>query len=370
MLNSTLNRFAFSLPGLLCLGMALALSLAMPDLMAAEPLRCLFCGKAIKPGSNYIRSGDKSFCSEACFNAWAAKTAPKCVACGKPVTNGYTSGGKAYCSMECLSTTLPKCVVCGCRARQGSLVDGDPSKFVCDSCMARPKCFVCNLPSLSTMTRLEDGRLLCTACAPKAVFDAQAASGIFESVRKFMRDKMNLSTSHSIAMQLVSSKRLSELSPDGPGAGVEMGLFEYSALLETTVRDSVDAKGRKLSSVESSRTSEEKWSIYALYGLTEERLAEVFAHELAHDWMQRNCPYIRDPKIKEGWAEYIAWRYNEMQGRPKLNIRIERNTDPVYGAGFQEIRKIADKDGFDGLKRYLRKLSMERAPKDGSAAGR
>ena len=79
----------------------------------------------------------------------------------------------------------------------------------------------------------------------------------------------------------------------------------------------------------------------------------VMAHELAHDWMTAFYPGIREDWIKEGFAEYIAWRYNRYKKRNKLNIRVENNTDPVYGEGFRRIRKIAQNRGFAGLRKFL-----------------
>ncbi len=276
----------------------------------------------------------------------------RCVVCGRPVAEGYTKDGKAYCSMKCLSTTFPKCVACGKPSPKGVLVDADPSKFICSDCEARPKCFCCNLPG--DLRKLDDGRLLCSRCARTAVFDDAQALRIFDSVRDFLRERLKISSEHVIDVSLVGLDRLARLSGQGPGPGVELGLFEYTGVEETRVRRQFDSKGNLRETDEKKRRVDEKWSVYALYGLPADRLAEVFAHELAHDWMQSRCPQVSDPKLKEGWAEYIAWRYNDMLGRPALNRRIELNRDPVYGDGFRLIRDWAARYGYDGLKLKLR----------------
>lgn len=190
------------------------------------------------------------------------------------------------------------------------------------------------------------------------MFDNAAALKTFNSVRVFLRERLALSTRHPIMVELIGLDRLKALSAKGPGGGVELGLFEYTGVLETRVSGEVDAAGNMRKLNESSRRVDETWRIYALYGLPEERLFEVFAHELAHDWMQESCPGVNDPKIKEGWAEYIAWRVNGMLGRDALNARIERCQDSIYGDGFRMMKGIADREGFDGLKARLRKGSQ------------
>jgi hypothetical protein len=331
--------------------LALGFFTILLPLLVAFPsdLRCSFCGKAIQGGAKYLRSGSNIFCSERCFDAWVAKTAPRCVVCGGPVSDGYAKDGKAYCSMDCVATTFPKCFICGKRSAKGVIIGGDPSKFICDDCDRKPKCAVCGIPG--TLRKLQDGRLLCSNCDKTAIFNYGRAATVFDSVRQTLRERLGLSTSHPIAMELVGLDRLNTLSGKTANAGLEQGLFEYLAIVETRV----SGFPGKLS--ESTERKDESWHIYALYGLPEDRLAEVFAHELAHDWMQESCPGIKDSKLKEGWAEYIAWRYNALSGHPDLNPRIEKNDDPVYGGGFRLIKGIADREGFDGLKRYLRKCS-------------
>ena len=129
----------------------------------------------------------------------------------------------------------------------------------------------------------------------------------------------------------------------------EQGLFEYLAELEKVVTR--DLLGRKVS--EKEEKTSELFNIYVLSGLPRERMEYVMAHELGHDWLVTHFPGIRDMAVKEGFAEYVGWLYNKLHKRDYLNKRIEANTDPVYGQGFRMIKDIADKRGFDGLKKFL-----------------
>jgi CRISPR/Cas system CSM-associated protein Csm2 small subunit len=97
------------------------------------------------------------------------------------------------------------------------------------------------------------------------------------------------------------------------------------------------------------RVKEESHTIYFLYGIPENKLREVAAHELAHDWMQAYYPEITDLKTKEGWAEYIASRVNILYGRAKMNLRMKQNRDLIYGGGYRMIKRVADQEGGDAL---------------------
>ena len=351
------NGLAAGLPSFSALALAIC-ALLLFSKAFAEELRCAFCGKPIAPNTRYVRSAQKAFCSDSCFNSWVADNARKCAVCGQPVTDGYTKDGKAYCSLACLSTTFPKCVICGRNSAKGVLVEGDPSKFICQDCAEKPKCFACGLPG--SVKRLDDGRFICDSCDKTAIYDYAQAAKAFSATRSFLREKFDISTRHPITMELLGQDKLNALSAKTSGGGTELGLFEYNGTIETRTTGEIDSSGNMRKLNETSRKVDETWRIYALYGMPEDRLAEVFAHELAHDWMQEFCPGIKDSKTKEGWAEYIAWKANSALGRNALNVRIENCKDPIYGDGFRMIRKIAEHDGFDGLKLHLRKLSASK----------
>ena len=92
--------------------------------------------------------------------------------------------------------------------------------------------------------------------------------------------------------------------------------------------------------------------------MTRNKLAEVLAHELAHDWMQMNYRNISDLKIKEGWAEYVATRVNSLYGRDYMNRRIEENPSDIYGGGYRHISNMAKK-GDAELNAFLEKYDAD-----------
>ncbi len=302
---------------------------------AGQTLRCAACGRKIK--GKYIKYKGKAYCSRKCLDS----ILPKCAICGKPATI-TTPDGKHYCSKKCLSKTWPVCVACGRRAPKG-VRRGWERKFICAKCAKKPKCFACGMPA---SVRLADGRVLCAKCANVAVMKSEKAAEIAEAVRKLMLDKLSLSTKHEILYHLVSQP---ELDKDmKKHAGREMGLFCCAFKIEKTTVKRV-LGGVEISSRTRSEVKERHFDIFFLYGTPVWKLREVAGHELGHDWMEGHYPHIRDPKLKEGWAEFVASRINILYKQDKLNKRLEMNPDPVYGDGYRYVKKMFDHGGMKAL---------------------
>lgn len=68
------------------------------------------------------------------------------------------------------------------------------------------------------------------------------------------------------------------------------------------------------------RTTQCKISI--LRGLPIDQFEEVMVHELAHDMMYHTWGPTNNHVISEGFAEYMAYRYNEQNDRSMLNQRM------------------------------------------------
>ena len=280
-------------------------------------------------------AADRKFCSQ-------------CSSQIRPGQRYMISNGKVFCSRECYIQTLPECTICGKRSFTGGIYAMDHSFFACTDCMKLPRCFSCQFPTRSG-SRLSAGRVICADCGMTAVSNPAQAEALFQEVRDTMRFSLGIVTKHPIRLTLTDPVTLHKLSGAGSGQLVEQGLFRYNVDVErVSTRDFLGRKtGEKL------YKKNEAINIYVLDYLPKTRMEHVMAHELAHDWMTEFYPGIREDWIKEGFAEYIAWRYNRYKKRNKLNHRVENNPDPVYGEGFRRIRKIAQDRGFGGLKKFL-----------------
>lgn len=297
--------------------------LAALSLHAADRKICSQCGSQIRPGQRYM-----------------------------------VSSGKVFCSRQCYIQTLPECTICGKRSFTGGIYAMDHSFFACTDCMKLPRCFSCQFPTRGG-TKLSADRVICPDCARTAVSDPAQAAALFQEVRDTMRFSLGIVTKHPVRLSLTDPVTLHRLSGARSGQLVEQGLFRYNVDVErVTTRDYLGRKtGEKL------YKKNEAIDIYVLDYLPKNRMEHVMAHELAHDWMTEFYPGIREEWIKEGFAEYIAWRYNRYKKRNKLNHRVENNPDPVYGEGFRRIRKIAKNRGFDGLKKFLEFKSKQNQQK-------
>ena len=316
-------------------------------LSAADRLKCGQCGKTIGAGQNYYRIKDKNYCSRSCADKSLEHTLPQCSVCSKRIRGSYiTSNNKIFCSRKCYESQLPQCTICGKRSAEGALA-ADNSFFACPDCLRKPRCFACQIPTDGK--KLPDGRVICPKCSESAVSDENTAHDCFRIVRNELKYKLGFGTDHPIRFSLIDQETLHQKSRGESGVVTEQGLFEYRAEMEKVVTRNL--LGRKIS--EKEEKTSEQFNIYVLEGLPKERMEYVIAHELGHDWQMAKFPGIRDMAVKEGFAEYIGWLYNRLHKRDYLNKRIEANTDPVYGQGFRLIKSVADKEGFQGLMKFL-----------------
>ncbi|MCK4981003.1 MAG: protein DA1 [Candidatus Delongbacteria bacterium] len=328
------------------------LLLLLTNIFSAEKLWCDQCENEIKPGTIYVISSGKIFCDQECFE----KSLPKCVVCGKPVINGFKSKGSSYCSEECLSSTWNKCSLCGKRISSGFHFSNKDGAYFCKDCMEKPKCFLCGHPG--NCKELSDGRLICPNCEKTAINDLQAAEKIFDEVRFNMKEKLGLSTDNIIRFKLVSVQELNEeyksISSD---ECMEHGLFIHEQRIKTIV------KTRTLFGFEIGKKTEEvvknNYLILILFSLRKDKFIEVAAHELAHDWMEINYPNIKDLKISEGWAEFVASQINNHYGNSYLNARMKNNPSPTYGDGYRYVAGYAKEHGVGKLFKLFEEMNKK-----------
>jgi hypothetical protein len=270
----------------------------------------------------------------------AEQAAGKCATCGKTITPDsnhlVASDGKIYCSNKCFQDSLPLCSLCGKRISQTVTIQGGATRRVfCRACAQKPQCFCCAMPA--NCSKLDDDRLICPECLKTAVFDAKEIVAVAEEVRQKMKDKLNMFTDHQIRFLRASVTDL-----DGTTAGrsdiPELGRYLFEELSERTI--TTTTRGKVTSRVKDEKVTA-TYTIYLLYGLTRDRLVEVAAHELAHDWMQANYPGIEDLKIREGWAEYTASLVNSIYGRDYMNTRMNENPSKIYGDGYRMVLAAA-----------------------------
>lgn len=297
---------------------------------------CSDCGRKL---SNYLEYNGKRYCSKKCLH----KNLPKCSVCGKPA-NIKRADGKIFCSKTCISKTWPICSFCKKHSQNG-IKRGDSKVFLCKRCAHRPRCFACQMPA--DHSKFYDGRYICKHCNRTAVMNIEKAKRIANEVRNTMKQKLGISTDNDIAYYIVGQKKLKgKVKHDHQG--VEFGLFLFEQIVEKTTTTTRNLLGKETKETKEEVKLEQN-SIYFLFGIPEDKFREVAAHELAHDWMQEFYPNIKDLKIKEGWAEYIASLVNNIYGNSKMNRRMELNKNKIYGDGYRLIKKYVRDNNMDAL---------------------
>ena len=305
--------------------LALCLScLLCGSLFAAKrnTMTCDWCGKKIASDASFLRSEDKNFCNEKCFNQYVESLLPVCDVCGKRFKSGFTSEGKNFCSKSCLETTFRECVHCHRREPKGYLVGDDI--FLCEYCRELPACASCMMPLDRFAKDLDDGRSLCRDCARDGIFTVSEMKSLMASLRQELADRFKMSTDHTIEYELCNR---TELKKESAGDGEhELGLFIFNRHTLTFFSRTIHNR--------------DEFRILVLNGQPPDIFRGVGAHELAHDWMQENLPHIDDPQIREGFAEFVSWVYAKAEKLDRVTWRIEQNTDQVYGDGFRKVRDM------------------------------
>ena len=285
-------------------------------------MTCDWCGKKIASNATFLRSEDKNFCSESCFEKYAESLLPVCDVCGKRFKSGFTSEGRNYCSRACLETTFHECIHCHRREPKGVIIGS--SIFLCEYCRELPSCSCCQMPLDKFTTDLGDGRVICRDCARDAIFSQSEAESVMTELRQTLADLFKMATKHPIKFELCNR---TELKKESTGDGErELGLFIFH-------RSTLTFFGHTL-------RNKDEYRIMILDGQPPDFFRAVGAHELAHDWMEENLPHIDDPQIREGFAEFVSWAFAKAEGLDRIPWRMEYNTDEVYGDGFRKVRDM------------------------------
>jgi hypothetical protein len=176
-------------------------------------------------------------------------------------------------------------------------------------------------------------RVVCRTCAAAAVTDNAAASILIPPVVAWLRAE-GVTLKRSVRL-LVRVAELGEMRAEPLGVGSDL-----------LGQARVHRQGSTPTRV----------SLLLLRGLPSPYFEAVAAHELGHAWLA--CRGVADlPKrAEEGFCEVLSHRWLTWRATEESRYyadRIARNTDPVYGDGFRDVRGRAEAMGFGALIRYI-----------------
>lgn len=99
------------------------------------------------------------------------------------------------------------------------------------------------------------------------------------------------------------------------------------------------------------------YQVCVLKHLSRVSFADVLAHELLHIW-QYNHHYSPEDWLCEGFCNMGSYYVLQHIGTEEAKAHMERmmsNPNPIYGEGFRRVKVVYDKDGWDGVRKLMKR---------------
>lgn len=183
-------------------------------------------------------------------------------------------------------STIGRCAACGALLLDGYYYLHDRPERYCAHCITeRPRCDGCAAPVGNEYWTLHDGRVPCARCHATAIYDPAVAQQLYKETVGAVVAQLGLRLRMGVVFRLVDAPTLEQARHEGgisePGQRT-LGLYQHQGDLRI---------------------------IYALYGLPKLTFRIVVAHEYAHAWQGEACPLLEDDGLREGFAEWVAYRH-------------------------------------------------------------
>ncbi len=262
-------------------------------------------------------------CSD-CF-----RSKPRCRVCGLPLGADPLTG---TCP-TCLSSA-PRCLSCG-KPVTGRYRQINGQGPYCETCQpGEPACDVCGGPLGPKRWQLSDGRVSCEACHATAVYEPAQAQPLYEAVTTALQQNLGMSLNIPTGLSLVDRNQLIAIIQKQNASDIHdpehtLGLYTRKGI---------------------------RRGIYVQTGLPRLLFEQVAAHELAHAWQGENCPLMRDVLVREGFAEWSAYKVLQAQGHTAQMALMRQRAD-LYGQGLQWALDLETRQGWQGLIEYCRRAT-------------
>jgi len=187
--------------------------------------------------------------------------------------------------------------------------------------------------------QLHDGRFICAQCHETAVYDAGKAGDLYERVVETMDQQLGIRLNIRPILGVVDRNQMLDL-------------------LEQMEMDGADSPDRVFGLF---FRRGRKRAIYVEYGLPQILMTQVMAHEYAHAWQGENCPLLRDSLVREGFAEWAAYRVLMALGAVKKATLMEQRAD-LYGQGLQLMLALERQGGTETVFQACRNSDVRDIP--------
>lgn len=232
-----------------------------------------------------------------------------------------------------ISASLDHCAACGCQLTGAYYTLLDSDERYCPQCIdTRPRCDSCGAPPGPHYWQLHDGRLQCPRCHRTAVYDSELAKTLFDETVAGVVTQLSLTLNVGVEFRLVDvptlqSVRSQDLRHTLAGYERVLGLYQRQGRLRV---------------------------IYMLYGLPRLLFRATVAHEYAHAWQGEQCPLLSDDRLREGFAEWVAYRHLLWLGCMKAAQRMLSGSHP-YLPALRYVLELEQQMGIPGVIAYIRK---------------
>src|SRR6266508_211173 len=219
-----------------------------------------------------------------------------------------------------------RCAACGALLTHGYYFLRDRSDRYCPECIAaRPRCDACSAPVGDRHWTLHDGRLLCIRCHATAIFDPGIARQLYDETVAAVVAQLGLALRVGVEFRLVDAPALARVRAEGSDGHAPdektLGLYQRQGRLR---------------------------AIYVLYGLPKLLFRTVVAHEYAHAWQVETCPLLEDNGLREGFAEWVAYRHLLYLGCTKAAQRMLASSHP-YRPLLEQVLALEGRAGPAGV---------------------
>lgn len=259
-----------------------------------------------------------------CKDCWKQK--PRCRVCGLPMSSQLPGGVCSTCTHD-----LKICRACGkAISKEEAAVVIDGAGVYCAVCVhSRQPCDICGGPLTDERWLLSDGRVSCGHCHATGIYTPAEATALFKQVQAAAQElglKLNIPTGVALVDRLQLAEIIRQQMP-----GAQPGeILDPEKTLGLYARRGI------------------RRGIYVQSGLPRNLLFQIAAHEFAHAWQGENCPLLKDPLVREGFAEWLAYTLLDRLKLTQQQRMMAARTD-LYGDGLRWAQRTFTQHGLPGL---------------------
>lgn len=304
-----------------------------------EHFLCAGCGHPLGDERFLLGQDGKPY-HKACY---LTHQALRCVFCGQPIEGSYMErDGRAYHTTCFREHIAPRCVYCQKPLTDKYMIDSWGEIFCPEHEEQYPHCSFCS--RLIPPQQQQNGwqaydSQRCAVCRATAIETAEQAQPLFSECKQWIGQQGFRFNQLPLHLELCTRAKLVTLfqgrSPNHPlGITLAATRVQNGQVIEKRID-----------------------GVAVLQGMPALLFAGVVLHELGHVWLTVHGIESLPLWAEEGFCQLLSYRYYIGLPTPEGKYRaesLERETDPIYGAGFRQVRDVSERVGFARLVEVLR----------------